>query len=88
MNRRAASVSSVSFARDDAIVRASSGETTNPSRASRIAGAMTCARVSLPHFVCASSTPATIPGTPAARPCNRTVPESDRPHSIDAPDLG
>ena len=41
--------------------------TANPSRAMRIAGASTCARVSVPYFACAAISPATAPGTPLER---------------------
>ncbi|MEY3701233.1 MAG: gamma-glutamyltranspeptidase precursor, partial [Gemmatimonadota bacterium] len=69
--RAAAAGSSRSFARELAIVRASSGVTTNPSRASRIAGAITRASGRTPNRRCVSSSPATIPGTAAARPARR-----------------
>ena len=62
---------------------------TNPSRARRMAGPITESNGSRPSFACASTSPATEPGTPAAR-CPVTLfsvgsPASSRYMSREAP---
>ena len=88
MNRRIASESAIILSRERSIVRASNGDTMKPSRARRMAGAMTCASGRRPHLPCASSNPATMPGVAAARPIARPRELSGRAHSGLAPVRG